>query len=233
MAAETYAAFGGIAPAATTLTTLYTSPASTVSIVSLFAACTTTKGAAAQDDSIRVYVIPSGQVAADQYLVICDMVVDATDPYVLNAPIVLAAGDFIQVQSANGTIAFNGSCLQVTVSSYETYVAFGGIKPAAATPTILFTSPGATITLEGLITACNTTKAGAGANDQIRIWIVPNGQSTGAPLDRYLVVCDLTVDPFDPYMRTDLPVLATGDAIVVQSTSGNVAFNGSGLEMTN
>ena len=233
MAAETYAPFTGQAPAAATPVTLYTSPAATVSMVALLTACTTTKSPSAQDDSIRVWVIPSGQSAADQYLVICDMVVDATDPYVLNAPIVLNAGDFIQVQSANGTIAFNGSCLQITVSSYETYVPFGGILPTAATPTVLFTSPGGTITLEAWLQACNTTKAGAGANDLIRIWIVPNGQSTGAPLDRYLVACDLTVDPFDPYMRTDLPVLAAGDAIVVYSLNGNVAFNGAGLEMTN
>jgi len=232
MAAETYVAFGGIAPAATTPTTLYTSPGATVTILSLFAACTTTKGASAQDDSIRVWVIPNGQTAADQYLVICDMVVDATDPYVLNAPFVLAAGDFLQVESQNGTIAFNGSGLQVTDSSYEAYVPFGGILPSAATPTVLFTSPGGTTTLGGLVQACNVTKAGSASNDMIRIWIVPSGQSTSTPLDQYLVVCDLTVDPFDPYMRTDLPVLAAGDSIVVYSANGNVAFNGAGQEMT-
>lgn len=231
MATETYVAFGGIKPAAAANTTLFTSPAATTTIVAMLTACTTTKSPSAQDDAIRIYVIPTGQVAGDQYLVVCDMVVDATDPYVLNAPIVLETGDFIQVYSQNGNIAFNGSGLQTT-ETYETYVPFDGIKPAAATPTVLYTAPALTTSLEGWIQACNTTKAGSGANDTIRIWVVPSGQSTANPIDQYLVVCDLVVDAFDPYMRTDLPVLAAGDAIVVYSLNGNVAFNGAALQMT-
>lgn len=229
--AQIFAPFGGNQPAAATNTTLFTSPAATQTMVAWLAACTTTKLPSPQDDSIRVYVIPSGQVAADQYLVICDMVVDATDPYLMNTPIVLNAGDFIQVYSQNGNISFNGSGLELTGgTTTQTYAAFGGIKPAAGTPTVLFTSPGVEVSMGAYFSACNTTKAGSGANDQIRVWVVPNGQSTSAPLDKYLIICDMTVDPFDPYLMNTPIILNAGDSIVVYSTNGNVAFNGSAEE---
>jgi len=231
---QTYTPFNGIKPAAATNTTLFTSPAVTQTLLGWLSACNTTKAGAGQDDSIRIYVIPSGQVAADQYLIVCDMVVDEFDPYVMNTPVLLNAGDFIQVYSQNGNIAFNGSGLELSAGEtfLGTYVSFGGIKPAAATPTVLYTAAGAIPTMSAWITACNTTKAGTGSDDTIRVWVVPSGQSVVAPSDQYLIVCDMTVDEFDPYLLNTPIVLNTGDSIVVQSTNGNVAFNGSGGKLS-
>jgi hypothetical protein len=229
--AQIFAPFVGLQPAAATNTTLFTSPAATQTMVAWLSACTTTKLPSPQDDSIRVYVIPSGNVAADQYLLICDMVVDATDPYLMNTPIILNTGDFIQVYSQNGNISFNGSGLELTGgTTVQTYAAFGGIKPAAATPTVLFTSPATKVAMGANFSACNTTKAGAGADDQIRVWVVPSGQSVIAPLDKYLIVCDMTVDQFDPYLMNTPIIMNAGDALVVYSTNGNIAFNGSAEE---
>lgn len=229
--AQIFAPFGGVQPLAATNTTLFTSPVVTQTMVAWLSACTTTKLPSAQDDSIRVYVIPIGNVAADQYLIICDMVVDATDPYIMNTPIVLNAGDFIQVYSQNGNIAFNGSGLELTGgTTIQTYAAFGGIKPVAATPTVLFTAPATKVSMAAYFSACNTTKAGAGSDDQIRVWVVPSGQSVVAPLDKYLIACDMTVDEFDPYLLNTPIILGAGDALVVYSTHGNVAFNGSAEE---
>jgi hypothetical protein len=42
----------------------------------------------------------------------------------------------------------------------------------------------------------------------------------------------MIVDPFDPYLLNTPIVLNTGDAIVVQSTNGTVAFNGSGSQLS-
>jgi hypothetical protein len=61
---------------------------------------------------------------------------------------------------------------------------------------------------------------------------VPSGQSVVAPIDQYLILCDMIVDPFDPYLLNTPIVLNTGDAIVVQSTNGTVAFNGSGSQLS-
>lgn len=78
--------------------------------------------------------------------------------------------------------------------------------------------------------ACNTTKTGAGADDSIRVWIVPSGQSTVTPLDQYLRICDMVVDQFDPYIANTPWTLNTGDSIVVQSTNGDVAFGASAMQ---
>lgn len=114
----------------------------------------------------------------------------------------------------------------------ETYVPFTGIKPAAGTPTVLYTAPAATTSMGAAIHACNITKAGAGADDSIRVWRVQSGGSTANPTDANALIMDMVVDQFDPYIMNSPIVLNTGDSIVVYSTNGNVAFNGSTLEMT-
>lgn len=108
--AQTHVSLGRANPAAATNGTLYTSPAVTKTMVTALFVCNTSSG----DDSVFVYLVPSGGSANATNLIINQMVVDFGDPYLLNGVPILEAGDFIVVKSTNGNCTFTGAGLQIT-----------------------------------------------------------------------------------------------------------------------
>jgi hypothetical protein len=98
-------------PAAATPVTLYTSPAATKTQMYSLIICNTSTG----DDSVDVWVVPSGGAANDTNKIIGKaMVVDFGDPFGWNIPTILEAGDFVVVQSTNGNCTFTASGLKIT-----------------------------------------------------------------------------------------------------------------------
>ena len=100
--ATTYKVLGQSNPAATTLTTLYTVPASTSAVSSTLTICnqgvTTT---------VRVAVRPAGAgIAAAQYI-IYDSIVNANDTAFFTVGLALATTDVVSVYAGTATVSFN------------------------------------------------------------------------------------------------------------------------------
>ena len=108
----------------------------------------------------------------------------------------------------------------------QSYKLLGRSKPAAATPTTLYTSPALTQSLLVTLIACNVN---AQQDDSCDVWIVPSG---GAAADDNSAIRHLVIDFGDPYMMNAPVILEIGDFIVVRSANGNVTFTASGMLIT-
>lgn len=108
--AQTQVFLGRANPAAATPGTLYTSPAVTKTMVTSLYICNTS----GVSDTVRIWLVPSGGAAGNSNAVYFDMVIPAGNPFLANAVPLLEAGDFIVVQSANGTCTFTASGLTIT-----------------------------------------------------------------------------------------------------------------------
>lgn len=106
---QTHKLLGRANPAAATPTTLYTAPALTKTQVYSLIICNTSSG----DDSVSVWLVPSGGALANSNAIISGMPIGTLDPYAMNVPMILEAGDFIRVQSTNGTCTFTASGLEI------------------------------------------------------------------------------------------------------------------------
>lgn len=106
------------------------------------------------------------------------------------------------------------------------HVLMGRSKPAAATPTTLYTSPVSTKTQWYSLSVCNS----GNSDDSITVWLVPSG---GAAADNNMIIGKtMVVDFGDPYGYNIPQIIEPGDFIVVQSTNGNCTFTASGLQIT-
>lgn len=92
---------GSSAPGANTDTTLYTVSGS--ACVVNISACNTH---ATNADNVEIYVVPSGSSKTDAHAIEKDVSVAAAG-VVERTGIVMGIGDFIVVNSANGTTSFN------------------------------------------------------------------------------------------------------------------------------
>jgi hypothetical protein len=108
--ATTYKVLGQQNPAATTLTTLYTSTSvetvvSTVTVANL-------AGSAA---TFRLLVQPSADVgaAANKQYLAYDVTVGATDTTTLTLGLTLASGDVLKIYASTATLAFNAFGSQI------------------------------------------------------------------------------------------------------------------------
>lgn len=100
--AVTYKVLGQSAPAATTLTTLYTVPAATQAVASTLAICnqglTTT---------VRVAVRVAGAAITQSQYIVYDNTVNSNDTMFLTLGIALGAGDIVSVYAGTATTSFN------------------------------------------------------------------------------------------------------------------------------
>ena len=92
---------GSSAPSGNTDTTLYTVSGS--ACVVNISACNTH---ASNADTVEIYVVPSGSTKATSHAIEKDVSLSAAS-VVERTGIVLGVGDFIVVNSANGTSSFN------------------------------------------------------------------------------------------------------------------------------
>jgi hypothetical protein len=103
---------GQTAPASSTLTTLYTVPASSNAVVSTIAICNPNPTTVIP---VRVAAVANGSTIAQKNYIVYDMSIPAADTVSLSMGITLAQGDFIQV-SANGATNISFSAFGSEIS---------------------------------------------------------------------------------------------------------------------
>jgi len=104
--ATAYKVLGQVNPSATTLTTLYTVPASTSSVASTLTVCNL-----GVTTNVRVAVRPTGEAIANKHYLLYDAQVNQYDGLFLTIGITLATTDVVSVYAGTANVAFslNGS----------------------------------------------------------------------------------------------------------------------------
>jgi glucose-6-phosphate dehydrogenase assembly protein OpcA len=100
--ATTYKVLGQSNPSATTLTTLYTVPASTSTVVSSIVVCNQAGTAA----TYRIAVRPAGAAVAAQHYIVYGSTVGASDSTIITLGMTLATTDVVSVYSSSATTSF-------------------------------------------------------------------------------------------------------------------------------
>jgi hypothetical protein len=101
--ATAYKVLGQSAPSATTLTTLYTVPALTSTVVSTLTVCNTSATAL----TYRVAVRPAGASIVGSQYIIYDNTLQGNDSVFLTIGLSLATTDVVSVYSSTATATFN------------------------------------------------------------------------------------------------------------------------------
>ena len=99
--ASIYKVLGQVAPAATTLTSLYTVPALTSAVCSTLSICN--RGISTQ---IRVAVRPAGATIADEHYIAYDVPVNQYESVFLTLGVTLATTDIVSVYAGTADISF-------------------------------------------------------------------------------------------------------------------------------
>lgn len=97
-----YKVLGQSAPSAATLTTLYTVPASTQTIVSTVVVCNRSTSAR----QFRIAVRPDGAAVANQHYLAFDVTVGASDSTTLTLGITMDAADVLSVYGSTADLSF-------------------------------------------------------------------------------------------------------------------------------
>lgn len=98
-----YRVLGQSAPSATTNTDVYTSPASTQTVISTI----TVANRAATAASFRLAIRPGGTAIANQHYIAYDAPIAASDATNLTLGITLAATDVVTVYASNANLSFS------------------------------------------------------------------------------------------------------------------------------
>lgn len=93
---------GQVNPSATTLTTLYTVPASKEAVVSSISVANLTSTAA----TFRLAVRPAGASIANQHYIGYDITVGASDSTIITVGLTLATTDVLSVYASTANVAF-------------------------------------------------------------------------------------------------------------------------------
>jgi glucose-6-phosphate dehydrogenase assembly protein OpcA len=99
----TYKVLGQSNPAATTLTTLYTVPASTNAVISSI----TVANLAATSATFRIAVRPAGASIANSQYIAYDITLGASDTTVLTMGVTMNTTDVLSVYASSTTVTFS------------------------------------------------------------------------------------------------------------------------------
>jgi hypothetical protein len=105
-----YKVLGQSNPAATTLTTLYTVPASTSTILSTLSVANLSASAI----TFRVAIRPAGASIANQHYIAYDAAVAANDSVFLTLGVSLATTDVVSVYASTANVAFTAFGSEIT-----------------------------------------------------------------------------------------------------------------------
>ena len=105
-----YKVLGQSAPAATTLTALYTVPAATEAVVSTVVVC----NRSASNRTFRLAVRPNGASIANQHYIAYDVTVGASDSTTLTLGITMDAGDVLDVYGSTTDLSFTAFGSEIT-----------------------------------------------------------------------------------------------------------------------
>lgn len=100
---ETIKVLGQSAPSATTLTTLYTVPGSTSTVVSTVTACNRASTVA----TFRVAVRPAGAAIANQHYLYYDVSLPGNSTFAATIGVTLATTDVVSVYASSANLSFN------------------------------------------------------------------------------------------------------------------------------
>jgi hypothetical protein len=98
-----YKVLGQSAPAATTLTTLYTVPSATDAVVSTIAIC----NRAGTSATYRIAVSPAGAAVANQHYIVYGATVAASDSVLLTLGLTLDTTDVVRVYASTADLSFS------------------------------------------------------------------------------------------------------------------------------
>ena len=101
--ATTYKVLGQVVPSANTLTTAYTVPSATQTVVSTIAICNL--GGAAT--TYKIAIRPSGEAINNKHYIAYSSSIAPQDTVTLTLGITLATTDIVTVESVSGLVAFN------------------------------------------------------------------------------------------------------------------------------
>ena len=101
--ATAYKVLGQVNPAATTLTTLYTVPASTSAVVSTIAIA----NQAGSSGTYRIAIRPAGATIDPKHYLVYGATVAASDSVLLTLGVTLATTDVISVYGSSANISFS------------------------------------------------------------------------------------------------------------------------------
>lgn len=101
--ATTYKVLGQVQPSANTLTTLYTVPSATQTVISTLVIANLGGNATTYKIAIR----PDGATIANKHYIAYDVSMAALDSITLTLGITLDASDVISVESFSGLVSFN------------------------------------------------------------------------------------------------------------------------------
>jgi len=101
--ASTYKVLGQLAPAATTLSTLYTVPSATSTVTSTLTIANTSVAPI----TVRVAVRPTGTAIDIKHYILYDGNINANDTLFLTLGLSLATTDVVSVYSSSGTASFS------------------------------------------------------------------------------------------------------------------------------
>ena len=91
-------------PSATTLTTLYTVPASNEAVVSTLVACNRDSGTAC---TVRVAVRPAGAAISNEHYIYYGLEIPASETFAATLGLTLEATDVVSVYTDNATMSFS------------------------------------------------------------------------------------------------------------------------------
>jgi len=94
---------GQSAPLATTLTTIYTVPAATSSVISSIVVC----NRSTSSTSFRIAVRPLGAVVSNEHYIYYDIAIGGNDTFIATCGITLATTDEVSVYTTNATLSFS------------------------------------------------------------------------------------------------------------------------------
>jgi len=109
MATETIKSPSYALPAANTLTTLYTVPASTQAVVSTINVCNT----ASADATYRIAVLPSGVGITNANYIVFNATVAGNETISLTQGITMDSGDLLRVFASTASVAFNAFKMEI------------------------------------------------------------------------------------------------------------------------
>jgi hypothetical protein len=107
--ADTLKVLGQVAPAAATMTDLYTAPAGTQVVVSSIIVC----NRGFSDTTFRVAVSPGGASIEDKHYLYYDTRIPSSETLAAQIGVTLSAGDKLRVRAGNNMLSFSAFGIEV------------------------------------------------------------------------------------------------------------------------
>lgn len=108
--ANAHKVLGQQSPSATTLTTLYTVPSSTDTIVSTVTVC----NRSATPTSFRIAVRPAGAAISNEHYLYYDIPIGGNDTFAATLGIALDTTDVVSVYATLATLSFTATGVEIT-----------------------------------------------------------------------------------------------------------------------